>query len=163
LLFAFSAQETWNSCNSTVNVIPAPSYDSTFVLEAPSREALKKGMANWVPASSGGSSYLVYTALLTQTETNAPVATVLENTLGGTPSFGYSAAGQYTITLSEAFTANKTIAYAPNYYISGDAPNIRTTIERASSSMYYIYSFDGGAPGDGVLSGAFVEIRVYPN
>lgn len=29
--------------------------------------------------------YKVYTALLTQTGTDAPVATVLENTLGGTP------------------------------------------------------------------------------
>ena len=33
--------------------------------------------------------YKVYTALLTQTGTNAPVATVLENTLGGTPVWSY--------------------------------------------------------------------------
>jgi len=55
-----TAQETWNACNSTVNIIPAPSYDSTFVLEAPSRAALQKGMANWVPASSGGGALNYY-------------------------------------------------------------------------------------------------------
>jgi hypothetical protein len=51
-----TAQETWNDCNSTVSQVPQPAYDSTFVLEAPSRDALQKGMANWVPASSGGAS-----------------------------------------------------------------------------------------------------------
>ncbi len=33
-------------------------------------------------SAAGGASYDVYTALLTQTGTDAPVATVLENTLG---------------------------------------------------------------------------------
>lgn len=43
----------------------------------------------------------VYKALLTQTGTNAPVATILENTLGYTPTYGYSAQGQYSITMSD--------------------------------------------------------------
>jgi hypothetical protein len=34
-------------------------------------------------AGGGGASYLVYTALLTQSGTSAPTATVLDNTLGG--------------------------------------------------------------------------------
>ena len=50
----------------------------------------------------------VYKALLTQSGTSAPVATVLENTLGGTVVWSYSGPGQYTGTLAGAFTENKT-------------------------------------------------------
>ena len=47
-------QETWNTCSQTVTVIPQPSYDSTFVLSAPSRADLAKGMASWTPATASG-------------------------------------------------------------------------------------------------------------
>lgn len=57
----------------------------------------------------GGSSYLVYTALLTQTATDAPVATVLENTLGGTVVWTRNSAGNYTATLAAAFPLGRTI------------------------------------------------------
>ena len=59
---------------------------------------------------SGGSSepaYKVYTALLSQSGTDAPVATILENTLGGIPTFTYDGVGVYTITLTGLLTANK--------------------------------------------------------
>lgn len=68
LLFAVQigqSQETWNTCNSTVTIIPAPSYDSTFVLSAPSRAALAKGMANWTPSTSGGVVEGTYSAIQT--------------------------------------------------------------------------------------------------
>ncbi len=55
-----------------------------------------------------GAGVKVYRALLTQTGTDAPVATVLENTLGGTPVWGRSGAGIYPLTLEGCFTANKT-------------------------------------------------------
>lgn len=55
-------------------------------------------------------SYLVYTALLTQTGTSAPVATVLENTLGGVPVWSYQGVGNYRATLSGVFTLNKTFS-----------------------------------------------------
>ena len=35
-------------------------------------------------SAASGASYLVYTALLSQADTDAPTAIVLENTLGGT-------------------------------------------------------------------------------
>ncbi len=55
------------------------------------------------------SPYKVYTALLTQTGTSAPTATILKNTLGVTPTFTYTTNGDYDITTSvDAFTANKT-------------------------------------------------------
>ena len=56
-----------------------------------------------------GSSYKVYTALLTQTSTNAPTAEVLENTLGADIVWSRSQAGYYIGTLAGAFIAGKTL------------------------------------------------------
>ena len=58
--------------------------------------------------SGTGLNYLTYVALLTQTTTNAPVPTVLENTLGGTPIWARGTNGTYTCTLSGAFPLLKT-------------------------------------------------------
>lgn len=51
--------------------------------------------------------YKVYTALLNQSGTNAPVATVLENTLGDIV-WSREGEGLYKATLSNSFTENKT-------------------------------------------------------
>jgi hypothetical protein len=151
-----TAQETWNACNSTVTVIPAPSYDSTFVLEAPSRAALQKGMANWVPASSGGSaSYLVYTALLSQSGTSAPTATILRNTLSGTPLLSYIASGEYHLTLTGAFPANK--VFAPNVLIYAGGVSI-LRLNRIDDDAIELFIPDGDDLGVSFQ----VEIRVYP-
>ena len=59
--------------------------------------------------AAGGSSYKVYTALLSQTGTNPPVATVLENTLDADITYQYSAPGAYAIvTPNNTFIPNKT-------------------------------------------------------
>ena len=55
-----------------------------------------------------GRPYKVYTALLSQTGTDAPTAVVLENTLGGAIVWTTLGDGQYIGTLASAFTANKT-------------------------------------------------------
>jgi hypothetical protein len=55
--------------------------------------------------------YKVFTALLTQTGTDAPVATILQNTLGGTPVWSRSGVGTYAITLAGAFPINKTVCF----------------------------------------------------
>jgi len=59
------------------------------------------------PANVGGAGYLKYVALLTQSGTSAPTATVLENTLGGTVVWSYLSVGQYVGTLTGAFVENK--------------------------------------------------------
>lgn len=55
----------------------------------------------------------VYDALATQTSTNAPVDTVLENSLGEIK-WTYSEAGVYIGTLKGAFPAAKTRLWTPN-------------------------------------------------
>ena len=54
-------------------------------------------------------TYKVYTALLSQSGTNAPVATVLENTLGDIVTFTYKDVGTYNIISNGLFTEGKTI------------------------------------------------------
>ena len=51
----------------------------------------------------------VYRALLTQTNTDAPVATVLENTLGGDVVWTYNAEGTYIGTLADAFSTSTVV------------------------------------------------------
>ena len=54
------------------------------------------------------SPYKVYSALLTQSGTDAPVATVLENTLGGEVVWSRYSEGVYMGELSNTFIINKT-------------------------------------------------------
>lgn len=62
-------------------------------------------------------THYTYKAILTQTSTNAPVATVLYNDLPqGTPVWSYSSAGQYYCTLTGAFTSGKTFVMSGNSF-----------------------------------------------
>lgn len=55
----------------------------------------------------------VYVALLSQSGTDAPVATVLKNTLGGEVVWSYTFAGTYNgATTNSIFSPTKTIGYA---------------------------------------------------
>lgn len=148
-------QETWNVCSQTVNVIPQPSYDSTFVLSAPSRAALAKGMASWTPATSSGASYLVYTALLTQTGTDAPVATVLENTLGFTPTYSYEAIGAYNVNHTGGFPAAKTFTYISP---TTDNGGFDAFISGGLDDFISISTINGN---NGLINNR-IEIRIYP-
>jgi len=109
-------------------------------------------------SAAGGASYDVYTAILTQTGTSAPTATVLENTLGGTVVWSYVTGGTYQATLSGAFTANKTATYLEDRGwdgLYGSSFLVGTT----SICQLNILA------GDDFIGGgteAVVEIRVYP-
>lgn len=104
-----------------------------------------------------GRPYKVYTALLSQTGTDAPVATVLENSIGAivwTRALG----GYFKGTLTGAFTANKTFCLVTRY---DTAQTKFCAFGRvASSNEVELTSFtDAGALSDGM--NAQVEIRVY--
>ena len=58
--------------------------------------------------------YKIYNAVLTQSGNLAPVATVLQNTLGGTVVWTRDSEGLYLGTLAGAFTPNKTLVQATN-------------------------------------------------
>jgi hypothetical protein len=97
--------------------------------------------------------FTTYRALITQTGSSAPTATVLQNEMGGTVVWARSSSGVYTATLTNAFTASKTFATVQP--ISG----VANSIVHTSASVLTITV---ASPGDGVLSATPVEILVYP-
>lgn len=109
--------------------------------------------------------YKVYTALLTQTDTLAPVATVLENTLGGKVVWARASAGSYTAKLTGAFLASK--LFIPNYRIyypeAGDIISI--SIDRYDDDTLQIITTINADQQDGLLGYVGIltpiEIRVY--
>lgn len=104
--------------------------------------------------------YKVYSALLTQTGTSAPTATVLENTIGAIV-WSRNAAGQYYATLASAFTANKTHSSITIGSVSGGASPRTCAAYVLSTSIVVFSTFDAGSGTDNQLTGASIEIRVY--
>lgn len=116
-------------------------------------------------AASGGSSYLKYVALLSQSGTDAPVAAVLENTLGGTVVWSREDVGRYSATLTGAFTANKTwcSAIAGGYY--GNSVFLLFTRIDSDTAMLQSYDYNGLGLQDistDTEKEVSIEIRVYP-
>lgn len=107
----------------------------------------------------GGSSYLVYTALLSQSGTSAPVATVLTNTLGGTVVWGYDSVGTYTATLAGVFVTNKVVVF-----IQPSLPDGIYSFQLNAPDAIHVqtaYSVDG-VTSNNYLTATPIEIRVYP-
>jgi hypothetical protein len=72
------------------------------------RTGVSKITGDWT-SLGGGTGYLSYVALLAQTGTDDPTATVLKNELGGTVVWTRSRAGLYIGTLAGAFPSGRTI------------------------------------------------------
>lgn len=101
-----------------------------------------------------------YRALLTQTGTDAPVATVLENTLGGTLVWTRVGVGAYRGTLTGAFPIAKYFAPMP---IDGFDPDANAG---GGGSPYQYYRgtdnyVDLLVGADSQLNNSPVEITVY--
>ena len=101
--------------------------------------------------------YKVYTALLTQAgglAANVPVATILQNTTGGTITWTRTGAGTYTGTITDSlFTLNKTMVF-----INNGSTVVGLNIAWASPTTSTI-TID--TSGDSVLTAASLEIRIY--
>jgi hypothetical protein len=124
---------------------------------------LTRYITDLIADSPSGSTYKVYTALLSQTGENAPVPTVLENTLGETLSYTRSVEGIYVITTTGIFPQNKTWAVINTPSYEGNGP-FALQIGRVNDTQCQIYSYqlpdtliDLGTNSDRVS----IEIRVY--
>lgn len=116
--------------------------------------------------TGGGSGYLVYTALLNQTGTNAPTdsnsGNGLQNTLSGPVVWTRNIAGGFLGTLAGAFTENKTFFGPRVQYISPTGVDDEyIVIARASANVIEVNHYMGGEQVDEMTNVA-VEIRVYP-
>lgn len=123
----------------------------------------------------GAAPYKVYTALLNQSGTNAPVATVLENTLGYDIVWSRLNAGGYLATATEFAIedVNKFYCNIGNRLPSGSSTDIASYIVEASnlpvgfSSSFEVYtktilnSTGVVTRGDNILEFTPIEIRVY--
>ena len=120
-----------------------------------------------IPLSGNGSGdvdsrpYKVYTALLTQSGTDAPVATVLENTLGATINFTYISPGVYVFNASSAvFTTEKSIVFATKNIEGGFGMVLSASVTSNSVGRVTAMSAFGGGNNDQLIN-ASLEIRVY--
>lgn len=111
-----------------------------------------------IAAALGGSvGVKVYRALLTQSGTDGPVATVLENTLGAVV-WTRNNPSEYTGTLMAAFLSGKTFFSSQALYIT-DSPGKFAFITRTSDNTVHIS--DSSASDDELLDTS-VCILVYP-
>ena len=102
--------------------------------------------------------YKSYTASLIQTGTAAPVATVLQNTTGGTFTWSRTSAGQYKATISGiTLPANKVVIFEN---ATGDL-NLGGKITSTTVIDIDQFSSGGGGYADGMLAGTSIEIRIY--
>jgi hypothetical protein len=103
--------------------------------------------------------YKKYVAIMNQTSTNAPTATVLENTIGDIV-WSYSAVGEYYATLAGAFTVGKTVVFLSNSANAGVTPSW-TYRQISSADQIYILTMDNtDSNANGIFKGD-IEIRVY--
>lgn len=109
--------------------------------------------------------YKVYSATITQTGTTAPIATVLENTIGEIV-WSYDAPGQYIATLQDAFTENK-VFFIHQSIVSDDGGATQYTVFlfRSDPSFLSLRTYNMAYTlTDGCLQAGTplsLEIRVY--
>ena len=101
-----------------------------------------------IEAAALATTPLIYKAVLTQSSTNAPVATIISKTIVGTIVWAYSAEGVFTGTLTGAFTANKTFLVLNS-----------NTVEAVRTSANII-TLTGAS--NGLLTETSFLIEVYP-
>ena len=107
-----------------------------------------------------------YVAVLNQSGTDDPVATVLVNTLGGDVVWTRSGPGGYFGNLTGAFTVGKTTSLTP--FILNGADGLIITMESNVNSfqiLTYFWSlseFVAPTSSDSILNNTIINIVVYP-
>ncbi len=120
---------------------------------------LKAIFAKEEPSSGTELPYKVYTALLTQSGTDAPVATVLENTLGGDVVWSYVNVGEYQATLIGSFIENRVGFTSPLSSIN-DCLGGMERVDNDNVRLRTV-AFNLMTASDEILFRDMVEIRVY--
>lgn len=114
------------------------------------------------PVNANISTAKRYVAVLSQTGTNAPVATILENNLGGTPTWAYSGLSdtRYTATLTGAFLSTKTAVFTTLQGYSGNNPGDLLAFRVDNNTIgLRVYDEFGSLTNDW---SAYIQILVYP-
>ena len=150
--------QSYNNVNNTPSVLDINPFGGDVKFGG-NISAIPATQSNQVVVKSqldASKPYKVYTALLSQTGTAAPVATILENTLGGLINWARNSFGIYNGTLNNAFVLNKTFANCSIRY------NGNTVIFRQDANIITIVTANSAGNNiDDALANNSVEIRVY--
>lgn len=111
-------------------------------------------------SSSDSRPYKVYTALLTQIGAEAPVPTVLENTLGGIINWTRDSAGNYIGTLNNAFPFGKTVCFYTHDGLDGST-GFGGLKRNNSNTVWMNFNNIAGEYVDTQGQSDSIEIRVY--
>ena len=122
------------------------------------------GGADYAAPAGGSPGYLEYVAVVTQSGTSAPVATVLKNTLGGTVVWVRNGAGSYAGTLTGSF-ANGKVLVTPTF--NWDLENQGAAVIYTGPSQIQVLTYDMSAfPASQPLADNIyipgIAVRVYP-
>ena len=108
--------------------------------------------------------YKVYTALLTQSGTNAPVATVLENNTAFTFSWSYVSQGIYDLNISSAVNLNKVLVLSSIQFYNGPSTNVILSFAQngsTSTKLRFRCEIPTGGLSDSLLLNHGLEIKFY--
>lgn len=103
-----------------------------------------------------------YRALLTQSGTTAPSATILMNTIDPTspPVWSYSTVGVYLLTYANGFTSGKTIPYNESFLdVDGNKYKMEWVNVNTMKLTTYLAT-DTETPANGVLTSQYVNIEI---
>ena len=113
---------------------------------------------------SGTLLYKSYVAILQQSGTNPPGATVLENSLGGTVTWTRTGVGQYIATTTGLFTTLKTVIFMQVSSTLGGTWGIQYLATSSGINTVFIGTQLGDSTStyqDELLNSTPIEIRVY--
>jgi hypothetical protein len=94
--------------------------------------------------------YKVYTALLTQTGTSAPTSTVLENTLGDTPTISYLGVGLFKVSFTSLLDL-------------GNASKLWYSITQRNDTHHVYLNYGGSVGAGGFIVSSRNNSNVYTN
>jgi len=150
--------------NVQINQLPGATVplDGTEIIPADQGlQTVQLTVQDIVTLANSNAQYKIYTALLTQTGTDAPTAIVLENTFNGEIVWTRDQNGGYIATLSGSFPQNKTFILITPNSTGVDLPIFTANWNTTDNLVFY--TFDGSTLlyTDGLLINTPIEIRVY--
>lgn len=169
----FTQAQTFNqnvTFNKTAHFRGPVRIDSTLqITKSPGAGKVLTSSANGTATWQNPDSllpYYSYVALLTQTDTNAPVATVLYNTFYSLPQWVYSGDGVYYVTLNGAFPIDKTLIICSPFYNDNIGENVFPMYVKSSANEIYLQTYTAANISTGITSSNLLlntsfEIRAY--
>lgn len=142
--------------NNYYQLVSERSTDGTLVSNSNFKYPTEQAVKTYVDTKDPR-PYKVYTAILNQSGSDAPVAEVIENTLDFSISFSVFGFGVYICHQNNSsFTINKTICF-----IGSHVDGFLKMIPINQDDIYIYSSAKSGAPDSDIIANTAIEIRVY--